>query len=109
MPKFKPGDIVRVREDLEEGEAYQMENDDGSFSSFCAVGDMLDHRGECMRVTYACDDYYTLADSMDEDTGYVWTDQMFDESIIAPEDETEQPEELSVLYDWVSKKAGEAV
>lgn len=80
--KYKPGDIVTIREDLEDGEVYYME--DGSHNT--AVGEMLDLCGTRQIIKLIASGQYRL----EGDESYcLWTDEMFED------DRAEEVEELN--------------
>ena len=102
--KYKEGDVVRVREDLDLYIDYYME-DDGS--KVCIVSDMLKFRGECVTIKRAIDsiDYPDgwARGYMIEESGvdFIWTDEMFDAEPVPQNMLEYDAESLSVLYDWV--------
>ena len=66
--KYKVGDKVRVRKDLELGKSYKMESGRGAD----VVLDMLPFAGEVVTITSCGDEYYV------EEVGYFFTDDMFE-------------------------------
>lgn len=69
MAKYKVGDKVIVRKDLIQGKTYHMENrryHDSATSSMCEFA------GKIVTISYA-DNVYGI-----EETGWTWTDEMFE-------------------------------
>lgn len=69
--KYKVGDKVKIREDLEVGKEYN----DTLF-----INDMLQYKGKIAVITYASDDdgYYEV----DLDDGeWAWADDMFEDVV----------------------------
>ena len=70
--KYKPGDKVRVREDLEAYREYRME----SGYTDTAVEEMLLFRGKIVTIFGFSDNAYLV----EEDTeNWNWTDEMFED------------------------------
>lgn len=101
------GDIVRVREDLERGCSYRM-NDESEFSqAYLAVGNMTDLRGTYVTIEEKFERgdflYYRVSDMNGCRSPFKWTNGMFDDYIIRAESESDaaEAEELCVLYEWI--------
>lgn len=76
--KYKVGDKVKIRKDLEVGEEY----DDTLF-----INDMLQYKGKIAVITYVAidDDYYDI----DLDDGkWTWADDMFEDCIKKSDSDT---------------------
>ena len=69
MAKYKVGDKVRVRSDLEIGRRYNMENS-GERNIF--VPRMSELKGKIVTISYV-DSQYSI-----EEYGFRWTDEMFE-------------------------------
>lgn len=104
--RYKVGDIVRVRDDLDINKEYAM--DDGEDGSLCVVQGMVALHGQIavIRKSYRsgenwhCGYIIELLDGEPVDCG-LWTDDMFD-GFYKGEQEMDTPdaEELNLLYDW---------
>lgn len=68
--KFKAGDKVRVREDLNRNKIYYM--DDKSVGDTC-VDEMMEYAGKFVTIEKVCNGKYRI-----DETGYNWTDEMFE-------------------------------
>lgn len=82
--KYKVGDKVRVRKDLELGKSYKMESGRGAD----VVRDMLPFAGEVVTITSCGDEYYV------EEVGYFFTDDMID----GLAEEAEVAKEVDMVY-----------
>ena len=87
---LKPGDMIRIREDIKQSETYRMLNDD-KISNTWIEDDMLPP-GTLVEITNVSNGQYTVRhfDKLDrnpkyfeEDDFWLYTDQMFDPEIIA--------------------------
>ena len=98
--KYCPGDIVRIREDLDEETIYPM---DGFEHGISANDKMVSLRGEFTTIKRVfqhgfCGFVYVL----DIDRGaWSWTDAMFEDNQ-PTEDIAAEP--LNDLYDWILTK-----
>ena len=68
--KYKVGDKVKIREDLEEGHTY-------GTSGYRVVQGMLEYRGKIATILSVDDWYYCY--EIDIDTGYWWDAGMFED------------------------------
>lgn len=73
--KYKVGDKVRVRSDLEKGKLYRME--DGSEGD-CAVGKMLKFAGKEVTISKIIGGEYIVEECERDFFFYYWTDEMFE-------------------------------
>lgn len=95
--KYKVGDKVRVRSDLEKGKLYRTE--DGS-EEVCAVGTMLKFSGKEVTISETIGGKYVVEECKRERFFYYWTDEMFEsvsnQKIVITNDGKET---LARLYD----------
>lgn len=66
--KFKVGDKVRVRTDLEAGQCY---------GNYGFVSDMAYYRGRVVTIRYS-DDYEESYQLAEDEDAYCWTDEMLE-------------------------------
>lgn len=71
MKKYQPGDRVIVREDLKDGEQYCM-SDNKAYAAN-AVYAMTRFAGQAVTIRGFFSGRYLI----EEDSGWVWTDEMF--------------------------------
>ena len=71
MAKYKPGDRVRVRKDLEENEIYTME-DESEYNSF--TSGMKHFEGREVTINKISDGQYLI-----KEYGNYWVDGMFED------------------------------
>ena len=102
-PRFKPGDKVRVRKDLEHGRSYYMRTGGVADS---VTYTMMDMKGKVVTITRIADDgKYRI-----EGNPYNWTDEMFEPDVVKPEKvEKREPkvgDRIRMTSDWCSAKVG---
>ena len=68
--KYKVGDKVRIKSDLERGKSYYMY---GSDEWATCNSTMISHSGSIATISECCIGQYRLCEF-----GYFWTDEMFD-------------------------------
>lgn len=91
MPaKYKPGDKVVVRPDLEH-KRYYMEHDKSICDS--AVGSMFRFQGKTVTIKYIMHGKYIIT----ELPGIYWTDEMFVDSLIKCEEVYRDYEDKTVI------------
>ena len=91
--KYKLGDKVKVREDLEVGKEYN----DTLF-----INDMLQYKGKIAVITYVADDdgYYEI----DLDDGeWAWTDKMF-EDVVESENKDKKTVDIGYYLEYCGHK-----
>lgn len=107
--KYKVGDVVQIREDLEVHEGYPMEGYDGAFAVHVNK-DMYDLRGKRAKIYGLREfgEYHAGTRDCYAEVGYnievdghvppwLWTDTMFVDNLLP---EIRDAEELKSLYDW---------
>ena len=72
MPKYKVGDIVKIRDDLEEGKDY------GKHEIYCN-NRMAELKGTLKKIKAIDEDYFYLEGS----SGWIWVEEMFD-NVVSP-------------------------
>ena len=98
MAKYKIGDKVKIREDLQDGKYYG--------GTYCNHDMTMNWAGEIVTITAgtADNDVYKIADDKYE---YSWSAEMFDDSyvILAEEDEDdfEFAEKIITVQDFIDK------
>ena len=75
--KYKVGEIVRIKSDLEYGAPYA--NEDGSTEA--VVSEMLHFGGEIAKISEIRNGYYILEDDKGE---WYWTDEMLESTEVGP-------------------------
>ena len=90
MTKYKPGDRVVVRSDLERRK-YYMEHDKSVSNS--AVGSMLRFSGKIVTIRHIVYGKYVI----EELPGFYWTDEMFESSLIVAENAYRDDEDKTVI------------
>lgn len=103
--KYRVGDVVRVRKDLNISKDDYHMDDDGS--SVCIVFKMLEFAGKYVTIKRAIDtldyaDAWARGYMIEEaEEAFIWTDEMFGDECIFCALEDIDKEEFSVLYDWL--------
>lgn len=70
--KYKVGDKVRVRKDIDDSTAYYM---DDKSDYFYAILEMIDGAGSTVTIAEATPNWYRI----EEDKTWKWTDEMFED------------------------------
>jgi hypothetical protein len=97
MAKYKIGDKVKIREDLESYEYY---------GEIYCNSDMAERAGEIVTITAtAIDGTKNVYEISDDEHEYFWSAEMFDDSYVAEEDEDnfEFVEKIITVQDFMDK------
>ena len=73
LTKYRAGDKVMVRDDLEIGNYYS----GGNYTHNCVVEDMADFKGKVVTIARVCEDGEYELEEDDSPCAYSWTDGMF--------------------------------
>lgn len=95
MPKYKPGDRVVVRSDLERRKYYMEHDKSVSDKSVfdSVVGSMLYFSGKTVTIKHIVYGKYVI----EELPGFYWTDEMFESSLIVVENVYRDDEDKTVI------------